>query len=157
MIKEMEAKNGFFAESVEEGLERIRKETGRRVADTGFRGKRKDTRHFVTDDGRGFLCMRMLGRLFFMEKKLVRMGERGVRYFAIKEGRKLRYVRVAKCVYCAFVLGRWDEDCEVAVKDGDEGHLEPGNLAAKEGAAGVSSGEALPCMRRFTGRSSGGL
>ena len=103
----MDAKNGFFAESVEEGLERIRKETGRQVADTDFRGKRRDTRHFVTDDGRGFLCMRMLGRLFFMEKKLVRMGERGVRYFAIREGRKLRYVRVAKCVYCAFVLGRW--------------------------------------------------
>lgn len=145
----MDAKNGFFAESVEEGLERIRKETGRRVADTGFRGKRKDTRHFVTDDGRGFLCMRMSGRLFFMGKKLVTgrgkpvTGTRDVRYFAIKEGRKLRYVRVAKCVYCAFVLGRWDEDCEVAVKDGDEGHLEPGNLAAKEGAAGVSSGEAL--------------
>lgn len=145
----MDARNGFFAESVEEGLERIRKETGRRVADTGFRGKRKDTRHFVTDDGRGFLCMRMSGRLFFMEKKRVTgrgksaTGSGDVCYFAIREGGKLRYVRVAKCVYCAFVLGRWDEDCEVAVKDGDEGHLEVGNLAARDDAAGVPTEEVL--------------
>ena len=139
----MEAKNGFFAESVEEGLERIRKVTGRRVADTGFRGKRRDTRYFVTDDGQGFLCKRMHGRLFFREKSHgVRPGRR-VHYFSIGCKRTKQSVPVKKCVYCAFVLGRWDEDCEVVVKDGDEGHLEVGNLAAKENKTGTPAAEIL--------------
>lgn len=127
----MEARNGFFSESVEEAMGLIAQRTGRRVAEAGIGTAGGKATYLVTDDGRVFVAMKMHGRIAAQEKKPVRNG-RSTRWSVYTYGK--RYYDVAQCVYCAFVLGRWD-DVRPKFKDGNPRNCSVENLSVDEGQA----------------------
>lgn len=127
----MESRNMFFSESVEEAVGLIAQRTGCRVAESGIGKVGGKATYLVTDDGRAFVAVRMYGRVAVQEKKPVRNG-RSTRWSICTYGK--RYYDLAQCVYCAFVLERWD-DVRPNFKDGNPRNCSVANLSVDDGQA----------------------